>query len=194
MTQHMFDLIRDLFGAADGPILEIGSYIESKQDHLNMRNAFRSDVRYVGIDANPGAGVDFVVDMLNPKEMDTLLRVLAPRITICLYVIEHTLRVHDAMRALADVWKRAPESWMLVATHQNQPYHGTPKYGDYWRMTLQGLRQLAVDAGFPEPAYVAGHHDTSNPDDIIFIRQPQSMPDPFPRGRIGALTQWSPLP
>jgi len=194
MTQHMFDLVRELFAREGGPVLEIGSYIESQQDHLNMRGAFRPGTHYVGIDANPGAGVDFVVDMLNPAEMGTLLRSFAPRITICLYVIEHAWRIQDAMRALAEIWNRNRDSWMLVATHQNQPYHGTAKYGDYWRVTLQGLRQLAIEAGFPAPAHVYGHYDTSNPDDVIFIRQPISMTHPWPNGRVGVAEKWSPLP
>ena len=194
MTQHMFDLVREMLAPVGGPVLEIGSYVESQQDHLNMRNAFPADTHYIGIDANPGAGVDFVVDLLSPTEMDVLQRAFTPRVVLCLYVVEHAWRIHDAMRALADVWKRNPESWMLVATHQNQPYHGTAKYGDYWRLTLQGLRQLAIEAGFPSPAHVLGHRDTSNPDDIILIRQPQSMPHPWPNGRVGTAVQWSPLP
>lgn len=194
MTQHMFDLVRELFALEGGPVLEIGSYIESKQDHLDMRGAFRPGTPYIGIDANPGAGVDFVVDLLNPAEMDILLQRFTPRITLCLYVVEHAWKIHDAMRVLANIWNRNPESWMLIATHQNQPYHGTAKYGDYWRLTLQGLRQLAVEAGFPAPAHVYGHYDTSNPDDIVLIRTPASMPRPWPNGRVGAAVHWSELP
>lgn len=183
MTPHMLELVRHFCGDKGGPVLEIGSYIEAQQDHMNVRGMFPSGTPYLGVDANPGPGVDRVADLLDIDAMRQVCREVRPRIVLCLYVLEHVWDIHKAAQSLATVWQEQP-CWLLAATHQRQPFHGTPKYADYWRLTLHGLERLMTEAGVPA-VKVFGHGSTSDPDDIIAVRQP------FNEGWPGwSLNQW----
>src|SRR5262245_19990055 len=94
-----------------------------------------------------GPGVDRVANLLVPQKIDAAYSAIQPRSIFCLYVLEHVWDIHGAAAALASLWKRDPESWLWVSTHQTQPYHATAQYGDYWRLTATGLRQLLADVG-----------------------------------------------
>lgn len=182
MTPHMLEFVRDMHwynGADEGPVLEIGSYIEANQEHLDLRRAFRRGAPYLGIDVNEGPGVDRVASLLDAGQMSAVLDSFAPKVILCLYVIEHVWDVRAAAGALAAAWKRYPESWLWVATHQNQPFHGTEKYGDFWRLTAPGLCRLMEEAGVPDGrGFVLSDPSTgrSNPSDVVVVRQPASLP------------------
>lgn len=173
MTPHMVELVRDFVGAEGGTILEIGSFIEANQGHMDLRLLFRNRLAYVGVDVNPGPGVDRITNVLMPEQLEDLLNSIESlRVTLCLYVLEHVWEIQHACDVLGAIWRRHPESWLLVATHQNQPFHGTPKYGDYWRLTLDGLKKLMETAGVPDMKFFG--HGEGNPDDVLAIRQPLS--------------------
>jgi hypothetical protein len=55
----MFDLVKALASqdGSRGLVLEIGSLVESEQDHLDLRQLFLGQ-RYVGLDVVDGPGVD----------------------------------------------------------------------------------------------------------------------------------------
>lgn len=175
MTPHMIDFVRNFvwYADIDGPVMEIGSYIEVNQDHLDLRKAFRAGTPYLGVDVLDGPGVDRKADLLDSEQMSALVREFSPRTVLCFYVIEHVWKIREATAALAAIWNMNPESWLWVATHQNQPYHGTEKYGDYWRLTASGLGRLMDESGVPD-AKIFALGDTTNPGDIIAIRQPLS--------------------
>lgn len=179
MTSHMIDLVRNVVWYADikGPILEIGSYIEDNQEHLDLRKAFPRGTPYTGVDVNEGPGVDRKVDLLNPEQMHAILYEVAPKAVFCLYVIEHVWDIKAAANALATLWLRNQESWLWIATHQSQPFHGTSNYGDFWRLTLPGLARLMDEAGVPGSQILA-LDNSSNPSDVLMVRQPASMPWP----------------
>lgn len=176
MTPRMVDFIRTFAWYADieGPVLEIGSYIEVNQDHLDLRRAFRAGTKYLGVDVLDGPGVDQRANLLDEAEMLCLVKETSPKVILCLYVIEHVWEIVKASQVLAALWKANQESWIFVATHQNQPFHGTDKYGDFWRLTASGLARLMDEVGVPgSKVFVLG--DTSNPEDVVAIRQPFSM-------------------
>lgn len=178
MTPHMLDFIRTFAWYADirGPVLEIGSFIEAAQEHLDMRRAFPPG-KYLGVDVLPGPGVDRQVDLFNSKELEVAVEEVGPRVVLCLYVIEHVWEIQKAAAVLGDLWRKNPESWLFVATHQNQPFHGTDHYGDFWRITALGFQRLMIESGTPDiKVFVLG--DTSNPGDVLAIRQPLSVPWP----------------
>ena len=176
MTPHMLDFVRSFSWHAEveGPVLEIGSYIEADQEHLNLRTAFHPLTPYLGVDVIDGPGVDRKVDLFDEEAMMSILKDFQPKVVLCLYVVEHVWKIQEAVRILTNMWRANPESWLWIATHQNQPYHGTEKYGDYWRLTASGLGKLMDEMGITDAkVFVLGN--TSNPGDIVAIRQPISM-------------------
>ena len=177
MTPHMIDFIHSFawFAEINGPVLEIGSYIEAGQDHLNLRRAFPRETQYLGVDRIEGAGVDRKVDMLDQSQVDALLDSYAPRVTLCLYVMEHVWDIKEAAQVLTKMWQRYPESWLFVSTHQQQAFHGTEKYPDYWRITAPGMKRLFADMS---GVHVIVSPDTNNPTDVMAVRQPASLPWP----------------
>ena len=171
----MVDFVRNFawFTEMRGPVLELGSYIESNQDHLDMRRAFPPG-KYVGADVLDGDGVDRKIDLLDINAVRALHAEVDPNVVLCLYVLEHVWDIRGATASLGALWKKKPESWMFVATHQNQPFHGTEKYGDYWRVTADGLHRLMEESGVPD-CKIFVVDNVSNPPDVLAIRQPLSM-------------------
>ena len=175
MTQHMFNLVRSMARhCMKGAVLEIGSYIERGQEHLNLREAFPTPTEYLGVDVNDGDGVDRQMDLLNPDQVADVARDFAPTIILCLYVLEHVWEIRRAAQTLGGIWKQHPNAWLLVATHQNQSYHGTEKYQDYWRITAEGLRRLMEEAGVDD-SHILVEPDPTNPSDVLAVRQPAGM-------------------
>lgn len=176
MTPRMFDLVKALASqdGSRGPVLEIGSLVESEQDHLDLRQLFPGQ-RYVGLDVVDGPGVDARGSLLDAAGLVQIAVDLKPRFILCLYVLEHVWRIREAVDALAQAWTNNPvESWLVVATHQNQPYHGhLPLYDDFWRLTARGLRCLMDDVKIPG-GIVFVHQSSTNPEDVVFIRPPLS--------------------
>lgn len=175
----MLDLVQcaSWYAAIDGPVLEVGSRVEVNQEHLDLRRAFPRGTPYLGVDVIDGPGVDRVVDLLAQAQVDALLADFTPRVTLCLYVLEHVWDVQGAARALAKIWLHCPDSWLLVSTHQRQSYHGTDKYPDYWRLTATGMRRLMEEAGV-DGVHVLVSPDSSDPEDVLAIRQPATLPWP----------------
>src|SRR3990167_10016975 len=106
MTSHMFDFIRNVVWHVNipGPVLEIGSYVEAGQDHINMRMCFPPGTSYMGMDTLSGTGVDRQADLLNEAEMKALQIEFKPNVVLCLYVIEHIWKIKEAAKALAGFW------------------------------------------------------------------------------------------
>ena len=195
MTSHMVDLIsvfaRDL--NIKGPVLEIGSFIEPVQLDLNLRQAFPTET-YHGVDVVQGDGVDEIADLRNRVQMLALSAKIKPNVILCLYVLEHVWEIVDATKVLGAMWKRNPEAWLFVATHQNQPYHGhmnmPDRYDDYWRVTQVGMRRLMDEAG------IAGgrlflYENPGNPEDVLLIRQPSSAEWPGEKMEESMRTLWA---
>ena len=180
MTPHCLDLIRNASWhlRMEGPVLEIGSYIEDNQEGLDLRQAVPRSTLYGGADVIAGPGVDVTMDLTSEASVRAAVDQMAPpRVILCLYVLEHVWDIRAATQQLAKLWRSAPEAWLWAATHQMQPYHGTAKYPDYWRVTHTALARLFAEAGI-EGGHILVNPDSSNPEDVMFVRQPASQPWP----------------
>lgn len=143
---QQIELIRELAPRIRGPILEIGSkrYAEPPIS-FDYRTLFSSEMEYVGVDAEPGSGVDKVVDMtaqvttirdqLGAKPFDTI---------ICLSVLEH---VKDIFGFARNVESLLHEGGMLILSVPfSWEIHAYP--GDYWRFTPEAVRYLFGNIDF----------------------------------------------
>lgn len=146
---------------------------------LNLRKAFSVGTSYLGIDRIAGPGVDEIVDLLDSAQVEVVRDHLKPSTIICLYVLEHVWDIQGAARALGALWSKCPNAWLLVSTHQNQPYHGhgpdrPDLYDDFWRLTPVGMRRLLAESGVPD-VHLLLWPDALNPEDIVAIRQPLAI-------------------
>lgn len=95
---------------------------------------------WLGMDLQPGDGVDVVADLHSlPEEW-------AGRFSgvLCSEVLEHVARPWVALPKLRAVIR--PGGWVVITTLFCFPEHGFPD--DYYRYTRQGLQLLLEDAGF----------------------------------------------
>lgn len=96
--------------------------------------------KWLGIDMQPGAGVDLVANISD------LLPQFRGRFTgvLCSEVLEHVRTPWSALENLRDVL--VPGGAIVITTLTSFPLHGFPD--DYFRFTESGLRALLEDAGF----------------------------------------------
>ena len=107
-----------------------------------MTSAHRNG-RWLGVDMQPGDGVDEVLDVCGGIVPDQ--HKLAFTGIVCSEVLEH---VKDPLLALANINQMLePGGYLLVTTLTAFPIHGFPD--DYWRFTPSGLGLLLDRAGFP---------------------------------------------
>jgi SAM-dependent methyltransferase len=126
-------------GRLGDSVLEIGS-----RQHvpgawwLSNRDLARGD--WLGIDMQPGPGVDEVADIhALPAEWSGRFSGV-----LCSEVLEHVRRPWVALPELRRVLR--PGGTLIVTTLTAFPIHGFPD--DYYRYTESGLRALLEDAGF----------------------------------------------
>ena len=126
-------------GTLGEDVLEVGS-------RLHMPGAWwcvnRDLARgaWLGMDLQPGDGVDVVADLHSlPEEW-------AGRFSgvLCSEVLEHVARPWVALPKLRAVIR--PGGWVVITTLFCFPEHGFPD--DYYRYSRSGLRLLLEDAGF----------------------------------------------
>jgi SAM-dependent methyltransferase len=107
-----------------GSVLEVGSW-----DINGSPREFFSDAKsYVGVDANPGPGVDEVAD---GEHLATRFGRESQDVVLACEVLEHAedpLEIASQMRAVLK-----PRGWMIVTSPTNCfPLHRHPR--DYWRL------------------------------------------------------------
>lgn len=96
--------------------------------------------QWLGIDMQPGEGVDQVADIHSlPAEWRGRFSAV-----LCSEVLEHVARPWIALPKLREVIR--PGGAIIVTTLTAFPIHGFPN--DYWRFTESGLALLLEDAGF----------------------------------------------
>lgn len=139
-------LIRTLAPRIRGPILEIGSkrYAEPPIS-FDYRTLFPAGTDYVGVDAEPGSGVDKVVDMaadiqaiqgqLGTKRFNTI---------ICLSVLEHVKDIFAFARNVETLMQ--PDGMLIMSVPFSWEIHAYP--GDYWRFTPEAVRYLFDNIDF----------------------------------------------
>lgn len=114
----------------DGRIAEYGSRQLEQDTHADLRPLF-SRSSYVGIDIEPGPGVDLVKDVTDPA----LVQPDAYNVALCIDMLEHCFEPAQAIKHIAEETTR----WALLTTVMFFPIHSCP---DLWRFTPEGLHYL----------------------------------------------------
>lgn len=120
-------------------VLEIGSRVHSPRAWWATNRDLASG-KWLGIDMQPGSGVDEVHDA------EHLPRAWSSRFSgvLCSEVLEH---VKHPARVLGECRRvLAPGGLLVITTLTAFPIHGFPD--DYWRFTASGMRLLLEEAGF----------------------------------------------
>jgi SAM-dependent methyltransferase len=120
-------------------VLEVGSRMTNPHTWWIVNRDLGTG-RWMGLDMQPGHGVDRVQDIHQLPEMWTG-RFSA---VLCSEVLEHVARPWLALPELRRVLR--PGGWLVVTTLFAFPEHGFPN--DYYRYTDSGLKLLLKDAGF----------------------------------------------
>lgn len=134
VTRHL-----ELLG---GPYLEVGSKdYGSTQDLRSLVGA-----RYVGVDLEPGPGVDVVADLAGPLEaIDAVLGGDRFGTIFCLSVLEHCRRPFAMAENLTRLLR--PGGSVCLSVPFAWKFHGYPS--DYWRFTHEGVKLLFPRLEFP---------------------------------------------
>lgn len=120
-------------------VLEIGSRM-TDQHAWWIVNRDLANGKWLGIDMQPGHGVDQVADIhYLPWEMKGRFSGI-----LCSEVLEHVARPWVALPKLKEAMK--PGGWIIITTLFSFPEHGFPD--DYYRYSRSGLKLLLEDAGF----------------------------------------------
>ena len=136
-------------GRLEGPYLEVGSKdYGSTQD---LRSLVGAGARYVGVDLEPGPGVDVLADLAGPFEaVDEALGGGRFGTVFCFSVLEHCRQpfamaenLTGLLRGGGSVCLSVPFAWK---------FHGYPS--DYWRFTHEGVKLLFPRLGFDADACV----------------------------------------
>lgn len=122
-----------------GDVLEIGSRIHDGAWWMNNRD-IRPDLKWFGVDMQPGPGVDYVCK----EDLSDLLDFEKFGGVICSEVLEHAKDPLQMLVTCREVMR--PGTAILVTTLTSFHIHGFPD--DYWRFTPAGLRLLMERAGF----------------------------------------------
>lgn len=124
------DFERDYVRPAGGPVLVVGSRVYGAKPDRRKLHA-----QAIGVDMQPGEGVDRVLDLEDDLPWDMLGGFGHVE---CMSVLEHSRRpwllaasVTRALRSGGTIFVTAPFCWRV---------HAYPS--DYWRFTLEGLREL----------------------------------------------------
>jgi len=122
-------------------VLEVGSRIH-RPEAWWVVNRDLAQGSWLGIDMQPGHGVDLVAD-IHDLPADWAGRFSG---ILCSEVLEHVARPWVALPKLAATIR--PGGWLVVTTLFCFPEHGFPD--DFYRYTRQGLGLLLQDAGLVE--------------------------------------------
>lgn len=126
-------------GKLGDDVLEVGSRM-TNADAWWIVNRDLAKGQWMGIDMQPGHGVDQVADIhALPREWDGRFSGV-----LCSEVLEHVERPWVALPRLYQVIR--PGGWIVITTLTSFPLHGFPD--DFYRYTTAGLRVLMQDAGF----------------------------------------------
>jgi SAM-dependent methyltransferase len=135
-----------------GPILEVGSKDYGGSTRHDFRTSFPG-IPYLGVDIQPGRGVDTVCDLANPSQP---LAKGVFQTVICLSVLEHCKQPFKMAEAIDRLL--APSGLLFLSVPMVWRIHKMPD--DYWRFTPSGVR--ALFPGFKEVP-VASYCTTKTP-------------------------------
>lgn len=117
-------------------VLEIGSRVADNQDEICNLRPLLPRSKYVGVDMQPGRGVDVVADANNlpysPASFDLVM---------CLETLEHAREPWQVASEIKRVVKK--NGAVILSSQQNFPLHMHPS--DYFRYTPYGLASLVSE-------------------------------------------------
>jgi SAM-dependent methyltransferase len=147
MNQFLHGVARALAEAFDlpSPVLEIGSRLVPGQEALADLRPLFPGKEYVGIDAQPGAGVDCVADVEALPQADQSVGTV-----IAMSTWEHVKCFWKGFEEVHRVLR--PDGAFLVSCPFYFHVHNYPS--DYWRFTPEGLKLLLE----PYPSKIVGQH------------------------------------
>ena len=166
-------------GLLASPVLEIGSRGAAGAWWADIRGQIGAGLEWVGVDMQPGVGVDLVMDA---ERLD-----FPPASFECAVAAEVLEHVRDPRAALAEVHRvLRPGAWLLVTTVFAHHEHGFPS--DYWRFSRSGLALLMEQAGFVDviteydeaPEHTMVYHLRDHDERTSIVRTPVHV---FGRGR-----------
>jgi len=134
---HHLEFVRHHAAALAGPYLEVGS--KDYGNTQDLRAVFAGRGEYLGVDCQPGLGVDRVVDMAGPpEEVDAALAGRRFGTIFCLSVLEHCRQPFAMAENLSRLLP--PGGKLCVSAPFAFKIHAYPS--DYWRFTPEGIRAL----------------------------------------------------
>lgn len=120
-----------------GPFLEVGS--KDYGTTQDLRSLFEHRAAYLGVDREPGRGVDCVLDLAGPWEgIDAALGGRRFGTIFCLSVLEHCEQPFRMAENLTRLL--VPGGQVCVAVPFAFKFHAYPS--DYWRFTQEGVKRL----------------------------------------------------
>jgi SAM-dependent methyltransferase len=137
---HQLRFVTQYTASLDGPYLEAGA--KDYGNTQDLRPLFAGRGPYVGVDMDPGPGVDVVLDLTDDFDrLDTELGGVRFGTIFCLSVLEHCRRPAVMAENLTRLLR--PGGKLCVSAPFAFKIHAYPS--DYWRFTPEGIRAL-----FPE--------------------------------------------
>jgi SAM-dependent methyltransferase len=124
-------------------------------EYINNK-IFKGDLLYVGIAGDPIGGEysplfknfniktfdvvekykpDIVGDITKTEFKDETWDVI-----VCVQTMEHIPNIWDIANETHRILK--PNGYLIIDSPFNYPYHGEPEFGDYWRITKDGMNLL----------------------------------------------------
>lgn len=141
-----------------GPYLEVGA--KDYGSTQKLRPLVGPDAEYVGVDLQPGPGVDLVLDLTAGfAEVDARLGARRFGTVFCLSVLEHCRQPFAMAENLTRLL--APGGAVCLSVPFAWKFHAYP--GDYWRFTHEGVKLLFPSLRFDAEECVWA---TSRPGDL----------------------------
>jgi SAM-dependent methyltransferase len=135
MNQFLHGVARAVAETFDlpGPILEIGSrQVAGQEEIANLRPLF-ADKPYLGVDKEPGPGVDCIADVEALPQANASVGTI-----IAMNTLEHVPRFWRGFEEIYRVLR--PDGVLLVSCPFYFHIHAYPS--DYWRFSPEGLKLL----------------------------------------------------
>lgn len=142
--RNQFQYLKTFAPRVDGTVIEVGSK-QYGQMTANFRTLYPGP--YIGIDLEPGEGVDVVFDLAMPNPASVIP--WRGDLVICCSVLEHVKRpwiMAENMTRLVN-----PGGKLYIAVPWVWRYHAYPD--DYWRFSWRGIQQLFPEFDWSDALY-----------------------------------------